>query len=98
MLLVANKSVIDAAERTIKKFDIVPLYYNMRKADAIEINPSTIYDSLNAAFVGGNIGMYSNDISKVWNSGVFEGDDEEKKKQALKCINALVCQNNFVID
>lgn len=98
LLLVANKSVINAAERTIKKFDIVPLYYNMRKADAIEINSSTIYDSLNAAFVGGNIGMYSNDISKVWNSGVFESDDEEKKKQALKCINALVCQNNFVID
>ena len=77
---------------------IVHLNYNMRKAQPTELNPENIYAGLNAAFVGGNIGMYSNDISKIWNHDVFVNGSEEEKQQAITCVKQLCCQNNFVID
>lgn len=77
---------------------IVPLYYNMKKAEPAILNNENIYNGLCAAFTGGNIGMYSNDISKIWNNEVFISGTEEEKANALDCIKRLCCQNNFVID
>ncbi len=95
-LVVADPDFVRIAERNMK--DIVPLYYNMKKAKPTELNTRTIYEGLNAAFVGGNIGTYSNNISKIWNSSVFiEGTDREKQ-HAIDCVKRLCCQNNFVID
>lgn len=95
-LVVADPLFISIAERNMN--GIVPLYYNMRKAQPTELNPENIYAGLNAAFVGGNIGMYSNDISKIWNHDVFVDGSEEEKQQAITCVKQLCCQNNFVID
>ena len=95
-LVVADPLFVSIAERNMN--GIVPLYYNMRKAQPTELNPENIYAGLNAAFVGGNIGMYSNDISKIWNHDVFVNGSEEEKQQAITCVKQLCCQNNFVID
>lgn len=95
-LVVADQLFVSIAERNMN--GIVPLYYNMRKAQPTELNPENIYAGLNAAFVGGNIGMYSNDISKIWNHDVFVNGSEEEKQQAITCVKQLCCQNNFVID
>lgn len=95
-LVVADRLFVSIAERNMN--GIVPLYYNMRKAQPTELNPENIYAGLNAAFVGGNIGMYSNDISKIWNHDVFVNGSEEEKQQAITCVKQLCCQNNFVID
>ena len=95
-LVVADPLFVSIAERNMN--GIVPLYYNMRKAQPTELNPENIYAGLNAAFVGGNIGMYSNDISKIWNHDVFVNGSEEEKQQATTCVKQLCCQNNFVID
>ena len=97
-LVVADKTIIDVAERNIKEFDIVPLYYNMAKAKPIELNNQNIYAGLNAAFTGGNIGIYSNNISKIWNNDVFINGSIEEKQHAINCVKRLCCQNNFVID
>ena len=97
-LVVSDKTIISVAERNIKKFDIVPLYYNMRKASPIQLNNQTIYDGLNAAFTGSNIGQYSNNISKIWNSEVFISGTIEEKQRALNVIKLLCCENNFCID
>lgn len=97
-LVVADELLISVVERNIKRFDIVPLYYNMKKALPAQLNSQTIYDGLNAAFTGGNIGIYSNNISKIWNSEVFISGSQEEKMHALNCIKRLCCQNNFVID
>ena len=97
-LVVADKAIISVAERNIKKFDIVPLYYNMRKASPVQLNNKTIYDGLNAAFTGSNIGQYSNNISKIWNSEVFISGTDEEKQNALDVIKLLCCENNFCID
>lgn len=95
-LVVADPLFIKIAERNMN--GIVPLYYNMRKAESKILTPQNIYEGLNAAFTGGNIGIYSNNISKIWNHDVFEIGTEEEKKEAITCVKQLCCQNNFVID
>ena len=70
---------------------IVPLFYNMRKAPSHHISNVDMYDGMCAAWTGGNIGMISNDITKIWNSG-------EINQEALDSIKRLCCTNNFVID
>ena len=82
-LVVADKTLIKVAERNLKKFDIVPLYYNMRKAEPVHLDNAEIYKGLNAAFTGGNIGIYSNNISKIWNSYVFSVDEDTIMKWQL---------------
>jgi Zn finger protein HypA/HybF involved in hydrogenase expression len=70
----------------------------MKKASPIQLNNQTIYNGLNAAFVGGNIGIYSNNISKIWNSDVFVNGSEEEKQEAINLIKLSCMENNFVID
>lgn len=95
-LVVADKSIINVAERNMK--EIVPLYYNMKKAQPVHLDSESIYNGLNAAFVGGNIGIYSNNISKIWNSDVFVNGTKEEQQESMKIIKLLCMENNFVID
>lgn len=95
-LVVADKDFVRIAERNMN--GIVPLYYNMRKAEPTQLNNKNIYAGLNAAFTGGNIGIYSNNISKIWNNDVFISGTDEEKSEAINCVKRLCCQNNFVID
>ena len=95
-LVVADKDFIKIAERNMK--GIVPLYYNMRKAEPVTLNNANIYSGLYAAFTGGNIGTYSNRIAKIWNDDVFISGSEKEKQAAMDCVKRLCCQNNFVID
>ena len=97
-LVVADKTLINVAKRNIEKYDIVPLYYDMKKAKPVHLDNKSIYDGLNAAFVGGNIGIYSNNISKIWNSDTFVNGSEEDKRRAIELIKVLCMENNFVID
>ncbi|GAV11303.1 hypothetical protein [Paenibacillus sp. NAIST15-1] len=85
--LVSNDiTLVTVAERNMK--DIVPLYYNMAKAGAELINTENIYNGLKAAYTGGNIGVISNDITKIWNSNDIN----------LDVIKILCMENNFTID
>jgi len=85
--LVCTDSIfVGAAERHMK--DIVPLYYNMRKAEPDILSNQAIYNGLKLAYAGGNIGIYSNDITKIWNS----------ENVNLDVIKVLCMENNFVID
>ena len=97
-LVLADKTIISVAERNIRKYNIVPLYYNMRKANPSVLNSQTIYNGLSAAFTGSNIGIYSNNISKIWNSEVFISGTQEQKQEALDVIKLLCMENNFKID
>lgn len=97
-LVVADKTIIKVAERNIEKYNIVPLYYNMRKASPSALNNETIYNGLNEAFTGSNIGQYSNNISKIWNNEVFIYGTKKEKQEALDVIKLLCMENNFKID
>lgn len=95
-LVVADRDFVRIAERNMN--GIVPLYYNMRKAEPTKLNNKNIYAGLKAAFTGGNIGIYSNNISKIWNDEVFISGTDKEKQEAIDCVKRLCCQNNFVID
>ncbi|MBR5604288.1 MAG: hypothetical protein IKW51_08815 [Bacteroidales bacterium] len=95
-LVVADKTIIKVAERNMQ--GVVPLYYNMKKAEPVQLSNITIYNGLNAAFTGSNIGQYSNNISKIWNSEVFVSGTEKERQQAIDVIKLLCMENNFVID
>lgn len=85
-LVVVDKTIIEAAKRNCS--DVVPLYYEMAKAGAVQINPENKYDGMLHAWTGGNIGSISNQITKIWNS---DKPDEDAVK--------ILCMiNNFTID
>lgn len=88
-LVVADKTIVKVAKRNME--GIVPLYYNMRKAMPTQLNNMTLFQGLEAAYTGGNIGTYSNNISKIWNEGKIT-------QQEMDCIKLLCMENNFVID
>lgn len=97
-LVVADSTFVKMAERNMENYDNVPLYYDMKNAHDVILDNNTIWEGLNNAFTGGNIGVYSNDISKIWNSGVFTSGSEKKQSEALNVIKLLCMENNFVID
>ncbi|MFP3509372.1 hypothetical protein SB775_06840 [Peribacillus sp. SIMBA_075] len=82
-----DETLLRVAERNIKNDKIVPLYYEMEKAKAQEINNQNIYDSLIISFEA-NIGEISNNICKAWNS-----DNPD-----LNIIKIMCMENNFEID
>ena len=92
-LVIADENFVRVAERNMN--GIVPLYYNMRKAKPTELNNKNIYIGLNAAFTGGNIGIYSNNISKIWNNDVFISGTEEEKQDAIVCVKKVVLSEQF---
>lgn len=95
-LVVADPDLVRIAERNMK--DIVPLYYNMRKAEPTELNSDTVYAGLNKAFTCGSIGVYSNDISKIWNHDVFTDGSDRERQEAVDVVKLLCMENNFCID
>lgn len=95
-LVIGDKKIVEVAKRTMK--DIVPLYYNMKKSEPTELNSKNIYNGLNAAFTGSNIGQYSNNITKIWNSDIFINGTDTEKKKASDIVKLLCMENNFCID
>jgi len=85
-LILSNSDWVKISERNMK--DIVPLYYEMKIATKQIITNQTIYDSLILAYKGGNIGIISNDITKVWNSNNIN----------LDVVKWLCLETNFTID
>lgn len=89
LLVLAQKKLIEIAERCME--GVNPLYYEMKKANAEEINNQNIYNGLKLAFTGGRIGGISNDITKIWNS-------DKITEEALKAVRWLCMETNFTID
>ena len=71
--------------------NIVPLYYEMKKAQPVILNKDSIYQGMIKAYSTGNIGPYSNNISKIWNG-------EEVDEEQLNVIRWLCMENNYCID
>lgn len=89
-LVVSDKEkwLLDLAEKQMEY--IRPLYYEMGKAGAKEINLNNIYSSLKFAYDKGNIGKVSNTLTDIWN--------RENPEQYEKLIKWLTAYNNFIID
>lgn len=94
--MVGDPRFVEIAERNMQ--GVVPLYYNMRKAEPEQITNESLYNGLIKAFTGGSIGPYSNNISKIWNSEVFISGTVEEKNRAMDIVKLLCMENNFQID
>jgi len=88
LLVIKDYNIIKVAKRNMQ--DIVPLYYEMKKAQPIQLTKDSIFDGMIKAYSTGNIGPYSNNISKIWNG-------KEVGEQEINTIKWLCMENNFVI-
>lgn len=93
-LVLQDENIINVAKRN--QAGIVPLYYNMRKAAKEPITKDSRYRGLSTAFTGGNIGVVSNNISKIKNSEEIR--NSQKKQEAIDCLKWLCMVNNETID
>ena len=97
-MVVAEDVIINNAEKEIKEYDIVPLFYNMRKAEPQILDNRVLFNGMKSAWTGGNIGIYSNNISKIYNSLKMIYGTKEDREECLQVIKLLCMENNFVID
>ena len=88
-LVIKDKTLTKIAKRNMQ--DIVPLYYEMKKAKGGELNNQALYDGMTKAYTTGNIGPISNNITKIWNNG-------HVGQQEINTVRWLCMENNFVID
>lgn len=91
-LVVKDKLLTSIAKRNME--GIVPMSYDLKKAKVGSITPDNIYHSMAKAYTGGNIGVVSNQITKVWNSSNLA----KSYKDALKTVKLFTYINNQVID
>ncbi|WP_409069896.1 hypothetical protein ACFLKB_12030 [Clostridium sp. FAM 1755] len=89
-LILITDWIIDLVEKMIKKYDIKPIYFEMGKAGANEINGQNISKSLLFVYHKSNIGKVSNKLTNIWN-----GENPMKKYTLMQ---KLCAYNNDVID
>lgn len=85
LLITHQKEIWDLAE------DKPPLFYEMAKADPIQITDEAIFDTLKKAFDNCLVGFISNGESRLWNVDCKEEIDDD-----LICIETAY--NNYSID
>jgi hypothetical protein len=85
--ITCNRLLTYAAKEKIKKENIYPLYYEMYDSKPLPLTMNNIGNNLKEAYKQ-NIGIWSNNISKIYNSNDPDMDS----------IRYLTMYNNFVID
>lgn len=75
-----------------------PLYYDMKKALSTPIGPNEIYTGLTNAFTGGNIGIFANNASKIWNSDIYVNGTKEERERAASYVAIITACENWNID
>ena len=97
LLLHNNKTIIKCAKQFQEKYGMIPNYYDMPKASPEQINHTSLFNGIVNAYHHGNIGMPSNEITKIWTSLNPESTKEEIEK-AIEVIALRCADVNFTID
>ncbi len=84
LLIVHDKAFIDLLDR-----DKLPLYYEMKKAEATEVNQKNIFECLKRSFENSQIGKISNALTKYLN---------KQEEPDLDFVRVMTAYNNFCID
>lgn len=90
LLVVKDRTLINVAKRTMQ--NVVPLYYEMKKAKGGLLSADSMYKSMALAYTCGNIGPISNLISVVHNN------NEDDRDEADKVVKWLTMETNFTIN
>lgn len=88
-LVIRDNTLVNCAKRNME--NIVPLAYDMKKAQGELVNSENLYNGMCRAYTGGNIGIPSNNITKIWNNG-------NVNEEAINVVKWLCMQNNQIID
>lgn len=86
--VVAEPVILKVAERNLKKFDVIPLFYDAGKAPPEPITKQALFHGLKRAHEGSNIGTISNMLTRLWNR-----DSPDRLAAAL-----ITRKNNAIID
>lgn len=86
--VIVDPLFVDIAERNIKAFDVVPLFYDAEVANAEPISFDSLFRGLKRSHDYSNIGEISNMLTRVWNK-----DNPDRVAAAL-----LTYLNNLRID
>lgn len=86
--VVVEPVIVEAAERNIQKFQVVPLFYDANKADKEILSFESMFHGLKRAHDYSGIGQVSNALTKLWNR-----DHPDWESAAWLCYF-----NNLVID
>lgn len=86
--VIVDPLFVEIAERNVKEFDIVPLFYDAEKAHAEPISNESLFNGLKRAHEYSNIGEISNMLTRLWNK-----ENPDKVSAAL-----LTYLNNLRID
>ena len=86
--VVVEPTIVNIAERNLKEFDVIPLFYDPNKAPNEKISKETIFNGLKRAHQFSNIGEISNMLTRLWNR-----DNPDRHAAAL-----LAYLNNLRID
>ena len=86
--VVVEPVIVEVAERNLKEFDVIPLFYDANKAPAEQITKESIFNGLKRAHQFSNIGEISNMLTRLWNR-----DNPDRHAAAL-----LTYLNNLRID
>lgn len=89
LLVVKDRTLTTCAKRNMS--EICTLSYDLKKAKGEFVNADNLYNGMIRAYTGGNIGIWSNQITKIWNSGTIT-------KNELDVVKWLCFENNAVID
>jgi len=65
--VIVDPLFVEVAERNVKEFDIVPLFYDAEKAKAEPISNESLFEGLKRAHEYSNIGEISNMLTRLWN-------------------------------
>ena len=92
-----NKIIIDCAKRFQEKYEMIPNYYDMPKANPQELNNDTLFNGIVMAYHHGNIGTPSNEITKIFDT-LSPDSTEEEVREAIEVIALRVMDVNYTID
>ena len=84
--VVVNTLFVEIADRNIKEFDVVPLFYDANKAPYEEVTQEAMYKALKRAhdYSAGeitSIGEISNMLTRLWNK-----EDPDREMANLLCM------------
>jgi len=85
---VVEPVIVKVAERNIKMYDVIPLFYDAAKAPPEQITKESIFNGLKRAHQFSNIGEISNMLTRLWNR-----NNPDRNVAAL-----LTALNNWRID
>ena len=86
--VVIDPTIISVAERNLKEFNVIPLFYDAAKAKPENISKESQFHGLKRAHLYSNIGEISNMLTRLWNR-----DNPDREAAAL-----LTALNNWRID